>query len=529
MFKISYAYRSAGIALIAVSAFVHASAQTPEKTPIPTDPANAPRKQVAENDDAFKRWLDRDAKYIITPAERAAFLRLKTNEERENFIDTFWRLRDPDPDTEVNEFRERYYERIAYANEHFASGIPGWQTDRGRIYITWGKPDSIESSPSGGSYERPSYEGGGSITTYPFEKWFYRHLDGPGDGVEIEFVDPTGTGEYRLARGPDDKNAVATVPGLGRSQGQANGVESYQRVEDSPLSWITRLSSLDTPPSPKFTDLYRVLTDGPVIDNNPLNFDVRVDFFRQSDDRVVTAFTIQADNRELSFGQTGGLATAKMNILGRITAVSNKRGGIFEDSVVTTASAAELADTRSRRSIYQKPIVLAPGVYKVEIVVRDVTSGNRGVVSLGFTVPRYDTDTLSASSLVIASKLRSATATDVGGQFVIGNTKVVPNLSGVFTRGEDIGIYLQVYNAQIDQTTLRPAVDVDYVLLRNGKEVMRQKEDWTGLSDSGQRLTLARILASSQLDAGEYEIRVEMRDRVRGNSIEAKGKFELVK
>lgn len=529
MFKLSFALRSASIAFVSVAGFMTVSAQTPEKTPVLTDPAVKSRKQTAENDNAFKRWLSQDVKYIITPAEKAAFLKLKTNEERENFIDTFWRLRDPDPDTEVNEFREQYYERFAYANEHFASGIPGWQTDRGRIYITWGKPDTVEASPSGGSYERPSYQGGGSTTTYPFEKWFYRHLDGPGDGVEIEFVDPTGTGEYRLARSPDDKDALGTVSGLGRSQGQTNGAVSYQRVEDSPLSWITRLSSLDTPPSPKFTDLLGVLTDGPVFDNNPLKFDVRVDYFRQSDNRVVTAFTIQADNKELSFGQTGGLATARMNILGRITAVSNKRGGVFEDSVVTTASPAELADSRSRRSIYQKPVVLSPGIYKVDIVVRDVESGNRGVVSLGFTVPRYDADTLSASSLVLASKLRSATSTDVGGQFVIGNTKVVPNLSGVFTRGEDIGIYLQVYNAQVDQTTLRPAVDVDYVLLRNGKEVQRQKEDWTGLSDSGQRLTLARVLSSSQLDPGEYEIRVEMRDRVRGNSIETKGKFELVK
>lgn len=528
MFKMSFALRCAVIVFVSVAAFLMVSAQTPEKTPVPTDPTGKPRKQVKEKDDAFKRWLTQDAIYIITPEERAAFLKLKNNEERENFIDKFWQRRDPDPDTEVNEFREQYYERFAYANEHFASGIPGWQTDRGRIYITWGKPDSIESYPSGGSYDRPSYDGGGSTTTFPFEKWFYRHLDGPGDGVEVEFVDPTSTGEYRLARNPDEKNVFATVPGLGRSQGQASGPENYQRAEDSPLLWITRISSLENPPKPKFTDLISVITDGPVIDNNPLRFDVRVDYFRQSDDRVVTAFTIQTENKELSFEQTGGLATARMNILGRITAVSNKRGGIFEDSVVTTASPAELSDTRSRRSIYQKPIVLDPGIYKVDIVVRDVTSGNRGVVSIGFTVPRYDADTLSASSLVLASKLRSTAATDIGRQFVIGSTKVVPNLSGVFTRGEDIGIYLQVYNAQIDQTTLRPAVDVDYVLLRDGKEVLRQEEDWKGLSDSGQRLTLARILSSSQLDAGEYEIRVEMHDRVRGNHIETKGKFELV-
>ena len=144
-------------------------AQPPEKKLPDQNPSLNPRKVSPEMNKAHKKWYSEDVKYIITDAERKAFLALKTDEERENFISRFWDMRDPNPDTEENEFRGEYYERIAYANEHFSSGIPGWKTDRGRIYITWGKPDSIESRPSGGAYDRPSYEGGGSITTYPFE------------------------------------------------------------------------------------------------------------------------------------------------------------------------------------------------------------------------------------------------------------------------------------------------------------------------------------------------------------------------
>jgi GWxTD domain-containing protein len=147
------------------------------------DISKNPRKVKAELKDAYKKWINNDVPYIITGAEKKAFQTLATDEERENFIENFWRRRDPNPDTEENEFREEYYERIAYANEHYTSGIPGWKTDRGRIYITWGKPDSVESHPSGGAYDRPSYEGGGSTTTYPFEIWFYRHLDNVGDGI----------------------------------------------------------------------------------------------------------------------------------------------------------------------------------------------------------------------------------------------------------------------------------------------------------------------------------------------------------
>lgn len=528
--------------LMAAAAFV-AVAQKPDKSKPSQDPNDKPRNVKPELKEAYKKWVNNDVAYIITKEERKAFMALVTDEERENFIENFWRRRDPNPDTEENEYREEYYERIAYANEHFASGIPGWKTDRGRTYIAWGKPDSIESHPSGGSYDRPSYEGGGSTTTYPFETWFYRHLDNVGDGVEIEFVDPTGTGEYRIARNADEKDALKMVPGAGlttneelglsskadRITGLTTGANNYQREQDSPFRRLEIINSLQNPPQVKFSDLQSSLTDSPVIDNNPLAFDLRVDFFRQSDDRVITAFTIQTTNKELKFEEVGGLETAKMNIFGRVTAVSGKRSGIFEDSVVTNATASELAEMQDRKSVYQKAMALSPGTYRVDVVVRDVGTGNKGIVNLGFSVPRYDDKKLSTSSLILTSKLRSTNERDIGQMFVIGNAKVIPNLSGVYKQGQEVGLYLQVYNAGIDQTTLRPAVDVDYILMKGGKEILRQSEDWAGLSDSGQRLTLARLLPTTAMPLGDYELKVEIKDRVSGQIIENKGKFEITK
>jgi GWxTD domain-containing protein len=528
--------------LIAAFAANFAAAQKATKTPPTQDPNDKPRNVKPELKEAYKKWVNNDVEYIITKEERRAFMALVTDEERENFIENFWRRRDPNPDTEENEFREQYYERIAYANEHFASGIPGWRTDRGRIYITWGKPDSIESHPSGGSYDRPSYEGGGSTTTYPFETWFYRHLDGVGDGVEIEFVDPTGSGEYRIARNANEKDALLMVPGAGlttaEEMGLSNkadrisgisqtGAANFQREQDTPFRRMELINGLMHPPAVKFSDLQSSLTDSPVIDTNPLSFDVRVDFFRQSEDRVITTFTVQTSNKELQFKDEGGLQTARMNIFGRVTAVSGKRSGIFEDSLVTNATASELADARDRKSIYQKAIALSPGTYRVDIVVRDVGTGNKGIVNLGFAVPRYDEKKLSSSSLVLTSKLRTTNERDIGQMFVIGGAKVIPNLSGDYKRGQEVGLYLQVYNAGIDQTTLRPAVDVNYVLFKGGKEVLRQAEDWSGLSDSGQRLTLARLLPTTTMPLGDYEIKVEIKDRVSGQTIENKGKFTI--
>ncbi len=500
------------------------------------------RNVKPELKEAYKKWLSTDVDYIITKEEKRAFLALQTDEERENFIENFWRRRDPNPDTEENEYREEYYERIAYANEHFTSGIPGWKTDRGRIYIAWGKPDSVESHPSGGSYDRPSYEGGGSTTTYPFEVWFYRHLDNVGDGIEIEFVDPTGTGEYRIARNANEKDALAMVPGAGLTTAESLGLSdkgdrigglnggNYMREQDMPFRRLEIITALQRPPQVKFSDLAGLAGgDSGVLDNNPLPFDLRVDFFRQSDDRVIATFTVQADNRELNFKDEGGLQTARMNIFGRVTAVSGKRSGIFEDSVTTNATTDELVELREKKSVYQKAIALTPGTYKIDVVVRDVGTGNRGIVSQGFTVPRYDEKKLSTSTLIIASKLRTTTETDIGAAFVIGNAKVIPNLSGRFKQGQEVGVYMQVYNAGIDQTTLRPAVDVNYVLFKDGKEVHRQAEDWTGLSDSGQRLTLARLLPTDRLPLGEYELRVITKDKVGNQVVENKGKFIIEK
>jgi GWxTD domain-containing protein len=534
------ALRLAIFSLVLTAASLSGFAQDPRQSQ--QDPMDKPRNVKPELKKAYKDWLEKDVTYVITDEERKAFKKLATDDERERFIEEFWRRRDPDPDTDENEFKEEYYERIAYANEHFASGIPGWKSDRGRIWIMYGKPDERETHPMGGSYERPSYEGGGNTSTYPFETWFYRYLPGVGSGVEIEFVDPTGSGEYRIARNPDEKDAMLMVPGAGLTLSEQLGLSNkgdrisglggvgnnnYQREQDSPFSRLQLLNDLSRPPQVKFNDL-AANVNTPSIEDNPLNFDIRVDFFRQSDERVITALTIQTSNKDLVFQDSGGLQQARINIFGRITSVAGRRAGVFEDPVITTATTEELNEAKDRKSAYQKAVALAPGTYKVDVIVRDVTSGATGIRHVGFTVPRYDAQKLSTSTLVLAAKLENLIDQPAVGQFVIGQTKVIPNVSAIYRKGQPVGVYLQVYNAGIDQTTLRPSVDVEYALLKDGKELGKQAEDWRGMSDSGQRLTLARLIDTRQLALGEYELAVRIRDRVSGQSLAPSAKFTVV-
>src|SRR5881628_2744872 len=236
------------------------------------------RKSLKELDSAYKQWLTEDVTYIISPEERNAFLQLDTNEEREQFIEQFWLRRSSNPDLPDNDFKEEHYRRIAYANEHYASGIPGWKTDRGRIYITFGPADEIESHPSGGTYERPPEEGGGTTSTFPFEKWRYRYIEDIGSDIIIEFVDPTMSGEYRMTMDPSEKDALLYVPGAGLTMMEQMGLSSktdrFNRTDGTHLgtgnqpmpermnqfSRLEQFAKLQKPPAAKFKDLEAAVT-----------------------------------------------------------------------------------------------------------------------------------------------------------------------------------------------------------------------------------------------------------------------------
>jgi GWxTD domain-containing protein len=508
-----------------------------QKTSPTIDPQTKPRKVKSEPAKAFKQWID-DVEPIITPAERDAWNKLKTDEEREHFIDEFWHLRDSDPDTEENEYRERYYERVEYVNEHFSSGIPGVKTDRGRIYLKYGKPNDVESHPSGGAYTLASYEGGGSTSTYPFERWWYRDLPGHSD-VEIEFIDPTGSGEYRVARNPFEKIASLNVPGgapsfngvsqsdvVAAASGWGNPFSS--RAKDSAWDWMNTSTLVSEAPPVNFDRPIGTRTDEPKIEDNPLNSAVQISFFKQSDDRVIVAFTVQTDNKDLVFRDLGGVQSARLNISGRITSVSGRRVGFFEDAVTTTASVTELTDAKDRRSAYQKAVPLLPGRYRVDLLVRDIESGAASLQHVGFEVPKFGAR-LASSSLILASVLEQVSDIPASRQFVIGDKKVIPNLTANYHRGAPVGVYMQIYNAGIDQTSLRPSVDVEYVLLKDGKEVGKQIEDWRGTSTAGDRPTLARLIDSRALAPGDYAVEVRVRDRVGEQSLVEKATFTIVK
>ncbi|HMH80040.1 MAG TPA: GWxTD domain-containing protein [Candidatus Acidoferrum sp.] len=501
------------------------------------------KKATKELSNDQRDWLNNDVPYIITPAERAAYLQLGTNEERDQFIEHFWDLRNPEPELGENSFKEEHYRRVAYANEHFSSGIPGWKTDRGHIYILWGPPDEIETHPTGGTYDRPMWQGGGSTSTYPWEVWRYRHLDEIGENIELEFVDPSGSGEYGLARDPGEKDALAHVPGaaLGISE-MMNGGSKAQRFTNSngtalpvPIGAVPanmgEFESLDRyfrvmRPPEHLKDLTAIVSSRLI--RNPMRIDYGVDYLRVTNDSALVPITLQIPNREMAYHDNKGVQSATLNLYARVSTPSGKVVQTFEEVISRDVPDSLFQRTLEQSSVFQKAVPLRPGLYRLDVVVKDLESGNVGVIATALRVPRFEDETLAAITLVIADQIEPVPAGLIGvGPFVFGSYKVRPRLSREFTVAENLGLFLQVYNLQSDEAIHKSSVYVTYRLLKEQREIWMTTENSDSIRQSGEQVTVNRVIPLSAFAPGRYNLEVVVRDRVSGQSITRSAEFML--
>jgi GWxTD domain-containing protein len=510
-------------------------------------PRQERRRQKAiqkEMESPYKKWLQDEVPYIITDQERASFKKLATDEEREQFIESFWERRNPNPGSPENEFKEEYYRRIAYANEHYSSGAPGWKLDRGRIYIMYGPPDEIESHPSGGTYDRPPEEGGGTTSTYPFEQWRYRYIDGVGTNIILEFVDPTMTGEFRMTMDPGEKDALLHVPNAGLTQmeqmGMASKADRFTRSDGmtigrsmggtpESMNEFTRLdlyARIFKPPEVKFRDLKAVVISK--LSAQLLPFDVRTDYIRVTEESVLTPITVQTSNRDLQFENKEGVMHSVMDIYGQVSSLGGKMVSTFEDAVALDVPENDFQRYVDRKSVYQKVLPLRPGRYKLSVVVKDDLNGRMGSIELGIQVPRFDEEQLANSSLILADLIQPLPTSQVGtGPFVIGGTKVRPSVNQQFTREQNLGIYMQVYNLGLDPQTHKPSADIQYEIMKDGKSLLSQTEDAAKLKNASQQITLQKTMPLKALQPGKYTVQIKVTDNVKKQTVSPTVTFEL--
>src|ERR1051326_7246322 len=528
----------------------------------PADPLKRPLtdKQKKENAKSlkqelgktYKKWLDEDVSYIITDEERKAFKQLSNDEERDQFIEAFWQRRDPTPDSEENEFKEEHYRRIEYANEHFAAGIPGWKSDRGRIYITYGPPDEIESHPSGGTYDRPIEEGGGSTSTYPFEDWRYRYIESIGQEVIIEFVDTCMCGDYHMTIDRGEKDALLHTPNAGltlyEQMGMSNKASRFsggglETLGSGPMSSsnaskefdrLEQYAKLNAPPPVKFKDLEEVVSHK--INVNMMPFDVLTGFVKVTGDTVLVPVTIQMKNRDITFVNKDGVQRGTVNIFVRVTTLTGRIAQTFEDTVQAMIPAELLAQAAENSQIYWKAIPLRSGRYRFDAVGKDVNGDRVGSWSRGVQVPEYADDHLETSSLIVADQMEPVATKNVGtGNFVIGATKVRPRVPPAdgkpasFKRGQKMNFWMQVYNLTVDEKTHKPSATVEYnvVNVATNKAVVHSIESTDQMGNVGDQLTLQKSLSAANLDPGIYRIQIKVNDSISKQTVDPTATFAV--
>jgi len=526
----------------------------PLKRPLTEKQKKANSKALKQELSAtYKKWLNEDVRWIITPEEMSAFKQLSNDEERDAFIEQFWLRRDPTPDTPENEYKEEHYRRIAYANEHFAAGIPGWRTDRGRIYIAYGPPDQIDSHPSGGSYQRPIEEGGGDTSTFPFEDWRYRYIEGIGQEINLEFVDTCQCGDYHLTVDPNEKDALLHTPNGGLTlyeqmglstktsritnsgTGQANAGPEQNISSNNEFTKLELLAKINQAPKVKFKDLEEVVSHK--INVNLMPFEVRTDFVKVTGDTVLVPVTLQVKNKDVTFVTKDGIQRGTINIFGRVTGLTGKVAQTFEDTVQIDVPQDLLEKTVEHSSLYWKAIPLRPGRYRFDVVVKDVNGDRVGTWSHGVQVPEYADDKLASSSMILADHMEKVPTKSVGsGSFVIGETKFAyPHLDSPdgkpasFKRDQRVNLWMQVYNLQADGATKKASANIEYEIVNvaNNQSMLHSSESTDKMGNVGDQITLEKSLALTSFQPGIYKLTIKVADNVSKQQIAPSVRFAV--
>ena len=501
---------------------------------------------------AYKTWLNQDVLWIITDEEAKSFKNLSNDEERDAFIEQFWLRRNPNPDSPDNEFREEHYRRIAYANEHFAAGKPGWKTDRGHIYISFGKPDSIDSHPSGGSYNRPMDEGGGETSTFPFETWHYRYLEGVGENIDLEFVDSCQCGDYHYTIDRSEKDALLHVPGAGQTEyeqmGMAKKADRFkggmENLGTGPMSSsqqskefdrIEQAAKLFAPPPIKFTDLDNFISEHKLLTGPPFPFDVRTDFIKVTDSTVLVPITVQLKNRDITFVTKDGVSKGVVNILIKVTTLTHKTVQSQEDTVSVEQPAELLEKSLNHQSVYWKALPLLPGLYRLDIAIKDVNNPDHvGLYGRSLNVPTYNDEKLATSSLILADEMNIVSSREIGaGSCVIGNTHICPRVSAnpatpvTFKRAQELNFWMQVYNLGIDDATKSNQATVTYQITQTatGAVIFEKELESKDLGAHSDQLTVEKSLPMAGLEPGKYKVTIKINDTISKQEIAQSAPF----
>jgi hypothetical protein len=397
-------------------------------------------------------------------------------------------------------------------------------------------------------------EGGGETSTFPFEQWRYRYIEGIGQEVIIEFVDTCMCGEYHMTMDRSEKDALLMTPNAGLTMWEqmgmsnksqrfnGNGLERLGLGPDSTslqakqFDRLEQFAKLQQAPKVKFTDLEEAVNSKVIL--NPMPFDVHVDFVKVTSDTALVPITIQMKNRDITFVNKDGVQRGTANIFARLTTLTGKIVQTFEDTVQVDVPPELLPRTAENSEVYYKALPLRPGRYKLNVAVKDVNGDRKGVWSRSIIVPEYSDDKLSNSSLIVADQMEPVPTKAIGtGNFVIGTMKVRPRVApadgkpAVFKRDRDakLNFWMQVYNLGMDEKTHKPSATIEYDVtnVATNKSIVQQVESTDTMGNVGDQLTLQKSIASANLQPGVYRIQIKINDKISKQTVDPSAVFAV--
>jgi hypothetical protein len=297
-------------------------------------------------------------------------------------------------------------------------------------------------------------------------------------------------------------------------------------VKNSEFERLDLFAKIQRPPAVKFKDLEEVVTFR--ILRNQISFDYRFDFLRVTGQTVQVPITLQIPNRQLTFQNKEGVHSAVINIFGRISTLTGRVVQTFEDVVNRDVPDSLLRQSLKGFSVYQKSVPLSPGLYRLDLVIKDVQSGNVGAVNTRMAVPRYEEDKLASSTLIVADQIERVPAKQIGyGQFVLGDSKVRPRFDRTFATDERLGVYLQIYNLTVDEKTHKTDAAIQYRVTQGDKEIFKIVETAQQLGQNGQQITLERLLPLQNFPPGRYKMEIQITDNINKQIITPSAEFTV--
>ena len=230
----------------------------------------------------------------------------------------------------------------------------------------------------------------------------------------------------------------------------------------------------------------------------------------------------------MTFRDHDGVQSASLNLFGRISSMTGRVIQTFEDVIQRDFPDSLLESSLKGFSIYQKAVPLRPGLYKLDLVIKDVNSGNVGVVNTRLAVSPIPDDKLEASSLILADQMEPVSSKDVGvGQFVLGSTKVRPKLDAEFHTDQALDIYLQFYNLKVDDKTHKNNVSLDFKVTQGDKTVSDEVKTGEELKQSGEQITVEQVIQPKTLAPGKYKLEIQATDMVANQTVSRTADFTV--